>query len=313
MMGLIARRLLLSVPLVLIVTAISFALMSLLPGSVAETILGTQATPAKVAALDHQLGVDRPLVGQYTHWLRGAVHGDLGTSIADGTPVASTLNAGLDVTLSLVLAALVLAVALGIAIGTYTAVAPGRLSRAVDALALVGLATPSFCVALVLVLVFAVKLHALPAVGYTSLASSASGWARSLVLPATALAVGMVGSVAKQTRASMRETLGRPYIVGLRANGIAEGRIVLKHGLRNAALPVVTVVGLLFVGSLTGAVVIEQVFVLPGLGSALVAATAAHDVPMIQGVALYLALLVVAVNLVVDLAYAALNPRVRRR
>jgi peptide/nickel transport system permease protein len=313
MVGLIARRLLLSVPLVLIVTAISFALMSLLPGSVAETILGTQATPAKIAALNHQLGVDRPLVGQYTHWLQGAVRGDLGTSIVDGTPVASTLNAGLGVTLSLVLTALVLALTLGIAIGAYTAVARARLGRAVDALVLVGQATPGFCVALVLVLVFAVKLHALPAVGYTSLASSVSGWARSLVLPATALAVGMVGSVAKQTRAGMRETLGRPYIVGLRANGIAERRIVLKHGLRNAALPVITVTGLLFVGSLTGAVIIEQIFVLPGLGSALVAATAAHDVPMIQGVALYLALLVVAVNLVVDLAYAALNPRVRRR
>jgi peptide/nickel transport system permease protein len=313
MIGLIARRLLLSVALVLIVTTISFALMSLLPGSVAETILGTQATPAKIAALNHQLGIDRPLVGQYVHWLRRAVRGDLGTSIVDGTPVASTLNAGLEVTLSLVLAALVLAVGLGLAIGTYTAVAAGRLSRAVDAVALVGLATPSFCVALVLVLVFAVKLHVLPAVGYTPLASSASGWATSLVLPATALAVGMVGAVAKQTRASMRETLDRPYIAGLRANGIAERRIVLKHGLRNAALPVVTVVGLLFVGSLTGAVIIEQIFVLPGLGSALVAATAAHDVPLIQGVALYLALLVVAVNLLVDLAFAAINPKVRRR
>jgi peptide/nickel transport system permease protein len=313
MIGLIARRMLLSVPLVLIVTAISFALMSALPGSVAETILGTRATPATIAALNHQLGVDRPLVGQYTHWVWGAMHGHLGTSIADGTPVSSTLNAGLEVTLSLVLAALVLAVTLGIAIGMYAAVRSGTLSRAVDALALVGQAVPSFCVALVLVLVFAVKLRALPAVGYTSLASSASDWARSLVLPASALAVGMVGSVAKQTRASMRETLGRPYIVGLRANGIPERRIVLKHGLRNAALPVVTVIGLLFVGSLTGAVIIEQIFVLPGLGSALVAATAAHDVPLIQGVALYLALLVVAVNLVVDLAYAALNPKVRTR
>jgi peptide/nickel transport system permease protein len=313
MIGLIARRLLVSVPLVVIVTAISFALMSLLPGSVAETILGTQATPTRIAALNHQLGVDRPLVGQYTHWVWGAIHGNLGTSIADGTPVSATLNQGVEVTVSLVASALLLALALGIAIGTYAAVRPGPHSRAVDGLALVGQAVPSFCVALVLVLVFAVKLRAFPAVGYTSLASSASGWARSLALPATALTVGMVGSVAKQTRASMRETLGRPYIVALRANGIAERRIVLKHALRNAALPVVTVVGLLFVGSLTGAVIIEQIFVLPGLGSALVAATAAHDVPMIQGVAVYLALLVVAVNLVVDLAYAALNPKLRHR
>lgn len=313
MISLIVRRLLVSVPLVFCVTVISFVLISLLPGSFADSVLGPHASSAQIAALNHQLGLDRPLPGQYLHWLLAALRGDLGKSIADGTSVAGKLDGDLEVTLSVVLTALAMAVTLGITIGVLISIRRGPLSRAVDALAVIGMAVPGFCAALVLVLVFAVKLRVLPALGYTPFASSLSGWAKSIVLPASALALGMIAAVAKQTRASMLETLSRPYIVSLRANGIAEWRIVFKHGLRNAALPVVTVVGLLFVVSLTGAVIVEQIFVLPGLGAALVAATAAHDVPMIQGAALYLALLVVAVNLLVDLAYAALNPKVRSR
>jgi peptide/nickel transport system permease protein len=309
----LVRRLLLSVPLVLIVTAISFVLVELLPGSAAASILGTRATPDQIVAVNRELGLDRPLWSQYTHWLSGLLHGDLGNSTLNGTAVSHDLNARLGVTLSLVLGAMVVALILGIALGVFTAVRSGPLSRFVDLLAIGGLAIPSFWLALILILVFSVSLDLLPAVGYVAPGTSVSGWLRSLALPVAALSLSMITTVAKQTRDSMRDALTQPFVTSLRANGISEMRLRYKHGLRNAAIPIATVSGLLFINALTGAVFIEQIFVLPGLGSAVVHATTERDIPTVQGTALYLTLLVVLCNVVVDLAYTALNPKVRAR
>lgn len=313
MIHLVLRRIAISIPVVIVVTLISFILLALIPGSAAETILGTNATPESIAALNKQLGLDRPIVIQYFTWLGGVLTGNLGTSLLNHQPVADALVGRLPVTLSLVLGATIVAAVLGIAIGTFTARRRGFWSRVIDILAVVGLALPSFWLALLLILFFAVTLHLLPATGYIPFTDDPAGWAISLVLPVASLAIGMTTNLAKQTRDSMLDVLAQPYIVGLRANGISERRIVFKHALRNAAIPVVTVIGLLFLGSLTGAIVAEQIFVLPGLGSAATAATQQRDIPMIQGVALYLTLIVVVVNIIIDLAYGWINPKVRKR
>jgi peptide/nickel transport system permease protein len=313
MIRLILRRLVISIPLVLVVTLISFVLLAILPGSAATSVLGTQATPEKIAAFNKELGLDKPLAVQYFKWLGGVLHGDLGQSLLNHESVSDDLNARLPVTFSLVFGAIVVAVIIGVLVGVLTARSRGFWSRIVDILAVAGLALPSFWLALLLILVFAVTVPLLPATGYVPFLQSPSGWALSLVLPIASLAIGMITNLAKQTRDSMLDVLSSPYIVGLRANGISEGKVILKHALRNAAIPIVTVVGLLFVGSLTGAVVAEQIFVLPGLGTTVVSATSQRDIPMIQGAALYLTLIVVFVNILIDLAYGWLNPKVRKR
>lgn len=313
MLATLLRRLALSVPLVLIVTAVSFILVGLLPGTAAATILGTRATPVQIAALNQQLGLNKSIWAQYWQWLTHLAHGNLGDSSLTGTPVAADLGGRVGVTLSLVVGAMVVTLVVGISLGVFTARRRGLLSRIVDTLAVVGLAIPGFWLALMLIYVFAVKLRALPSIGYVSPTTSVSQWFEALVLPVVALALSMITTIAKQTRDSMMDSLGNAFIVSLRANGISERQIVYKHALRNAAIPIVTVTGLLFINAITAAVFIEQIFVLPGLGSAVVNATSQRDIPTVQGAALYITVLVVAVNLIVDLAYAALNPKVRTK
>lgn len=313
MVGLIARRLLLSIPLVLIVTGLTFVLLALIPGSAAESILGSNATPQSIEELEEVLGLNQPLYVQYWNWLSGVFRGDLGESIVDHSDVFATLMNRLGVTLSLLGGAMLVAIVLGVGIGVLTARRRSRWTAGVDVLAVVGLAVPSFVLALFLIYVFAVQLRWLPATGYVRPDVSVPLWAWFLVLPVVALSAHMVTQLAKQTRDSMLEALSAPYVTALRANGVRRRRIVYVHALHNASIPIVTVLGIMFVGSLTGALVAEQIFVLPGLGSAVVRATGQRDIPMIQGAALFLTLIVVAVNILIDLAYGALNPKVRAR
>ena len=311
MIRLIARRLMISVPVVFVVTALSFLLLQSLPGNTADALLGPQATPQEIAGLTRQLGLDRPLLDQYWSWLSKMVHGNLGESLSNNQSVTSMLNQRLSVSVSLLAGALIAAIILGGAIGMLSAARPGILSRALDLLAVGGLALPAFWLALILVLIFSTKLHLLPAIGYIALGESPGSWARFLILPWITLGATMATIIAKQTRDAMSEALSAPYITSLRANGTPERALVFKHALRNAAIPVVTVIGLLFVGALSTAVITEQIFSLPGLGLAIVTATTNRDIPVIQGIALYLTVIVVIVNLIVDLAYGWLNPKVR--
>jgi len=308
---LIARRLLLSIPLVFIVSALTFVLESFTPGDAARLILGTQFDPTRYAQLREQLGIDQPLYLQYWHWLGGLPHGNLGQSAYDGTAVAPTLNSRLGVTLFLILGTTLVSALVGVTLGIISALRGGILGRLVDVLSLVGLALPSFWLGLVLVAVFAVAIPAFPATGYVPLLNSPAEWARSLVLPVITLSAAAVAVIAKQTRDAMMDVLGREFIRALRARGVPERTIIFRHALRSAAIPVVTVLGLLFVGLLSGSVLVESVFALPGLGSLAVQATTEHDFPVISGVALYFTLVVVVVNLLVDLAYGWLNPKVR--
>jgi peptide/nickel transport system permease protein len=311
MVKLILRRVALSVPVVFIVTALSFVLIDLLPGNAASAILGPSASAQQINQLTQSLGLGRPIYTQYWEWLERLAHGNLGVSLDNGQSVTSLLNADLGVSISLLAGALIGAVIVGGAAGIFSAARPGILSRLLDIGIIAGLAVPAFWLALILVLLLSTDAHLLPALGYASPSSSPTQWARFLVLPWIALGATMATTVAKQTRDAMSDALSSPFVTSLRANGVPERRIIFKHALRNASIPVVTVIGVLFVAALTTAVIVEQIFDLPGLGSTVVQATTNRDIPVIQGVALYLTLIVVVVNLLVDLAYGWLNPKVR--
>lgn len=311
MVRLIVNRVALSIVLIVISSLAIFFLMSLVPGDPARTILGANATPDSIARLREQLGLNRPLLEQYGSWLLGALHGDLGESVFSGDPVINLILARVPVTLSLILLSTLVIAALGTGLGLLSAVRGGALGRSLDAISLVGLALPSYWVAIVLVAVFAVAIRIFPATGYTALTDDPGGWLLSLILPVAALSLGGVTIVAKQMRDSAKDVLARDYIRVLRASGVRERSIVLKHVLRNASLPSLTVLGITVVGALTGAVFVENVFVLPGLGSLVTQATTSHDLPVVLGVGVFFTLFVIIVNLVIDILYGVLNPKVR--
>uniref|UniRef100_A0AAU2UXP6 ABC transporter permease n=1 Tax=Streptomyces sp. NBC_00003 TaxID=2903608 RepID=A0AAU2UXP6_9ACTN len=308
---LVARRLLSSAPLLFLVSALTFVLVSLVPGDPARTIVGQHATADQYTSVRAQLGLDESLPVQYWHWMAHALHGDLGSSLFSGEAVASVLNARLPVSLSLIVAGTAVSGILGVALGVLTARRGGLLVRVVDGLSLVGLAVPAFWFALVLIAVLAVKLRWFPVTGYVPLTEDPAQWARSLVLPVVSLSLGAVAVIAKQTRDSVLDTLGRDFIKVMQANGFSRRSILYRHVLRNAALPVATVLGVVLISLLATAVFVETVFAMPGLGLLTQQATLQHDIPVIQGAVLYITVLVVIVNLLVDLTYRQLDPRVR--
>lgn len=309
----IARRLAISVPILLVVATLSFALVHLLPGDPGRVVLGNSATAEQVRAVNQQLGYDRPLVEQYTSWLGDAVQGDLGTSIINGRAVSDDLNSRIPVTLSLAIGATLLSAVLGIALGMISAIRGGWADRTGQGLAALGLAIPNFWLAVLLVLVFAIKLKWLPAVGYVSYEDSVGQWARYLILPVLAVGVSGITGIARQTRGAMLDVLSRDYVRTLAAAGVPRRSILFKHALRNASIPVISNIGFTFISMLGGAVIIEQLFNLPGIGQWTLAVVDDHDLPEIQGVVVYSTAIVLMVNLVADVAAAWLNPKVRRR
>ena len=311
MFKVILHRLLLSVPLVVVVTLLTFVLNSLAPGDMAATILGADGTREQYEALRMELGLDRPLIVQYLGWLGNALQGDLGVSHFTKESVISLLNPRLGVSVSIMAGVLVVCLSLGLLLGVASALKGGWVGRAIDAFSLVGLIFPSFWLALVLISIFAVTLRWLPATGYVFFRDSAVDWALSLVLPIFSVAMYSITSIAKQTRDAMNDVMGRDFIRALRACGLSERSVIWKHALRNAALPVVTVLGLVMIGAISGTVFVERVFVLPGLGSLAVSAALNKDILLLQGVTLYFTLMTVAINLLVDLSYGWLNPKVR--
>jgi peptide/nickel transport system permease protein len=311
MMRQIGRRLALSLPLLLIVPTVTFLLAALIPGDVARTILGADATQAQYEQLRQSLGLNEPLITRYLAWLGNALHGNLGVSLFWQQPVTSLLDSRLPVTLSLVIGSTAVAAAAGVALGVLAALRAGVPGKIVDAVALAGLAIPNFFLGLLLITWFAVTIRLFPATGYVPLSQSPGEWLASIALPVITLAVPGVAVIAKQTRDAMREALDRPFIRTLRAAGVPGRSLIGKHALRNAAIPVVTVTGLIFIGSLSGTVLVETVFALPGLGGLVVQATSQHDLPLIEGVAVYFTVAVICVNLLVDLTYSWLDPRVR--
>lgn len=308
-----ARRCVMAVPLLFVVSALTFLLVSLTPGNAAQEILGTSATPAEYAAFNRALGLNLPLYEQYWDWLRHALTGNLGQSIFTGQPVVQAIGQRLPVTLSLLVGALAVSAVIGVGLGVFSALRGGAGGRAADVLALIGFSLPAFWVGAELIVIFAVWLNWFPATGYVSVSDSPAGWLRSLILPVAALALYGIASLAKQTREAMLDVLASEHIRMARVNGISPVSIVFRHALRNASIRVVTVLGLLAVGLLGGTVLVENVFALPGLGSLMVTAATQHDLPVVAGMVVYFTVIVVAINLLVDVAYVWLNPRVRVR
>jgi len=307
----IVRRLLLSVPVLVLVSASSFVLVALRPGDAARQLLGIDVSDESYRALRHELGLDQPVYIQYWHWLSRAIHGDLGNSLITQEHVATAIGARLPVTASLVGGAIVLTLAAGVGVGLLSAVRGGIASRVVDALTLVGFALPPFWVGAALIIIFAVDAGWFPVAGYVPLSDSPTSWLTSLVLPSVALSLHGIAAVAKQTREAVLDALASEYIRSAWASGIAPASIVFRHALKNAGIRVLTIVGLQVVGLLGGTVFVESVFALPGLGGLGVKAATQHDLPMVQGVVVCFTAIVIVVNLIVDLAYTSLDPRVR--
>jgi peptide/nickel transport system permease protein len=311
MLGYLLRRLLLSVPLLFLVSILTFIMVALIPGDPAVRILGAGHTEAQYQALDRKLGLTEPILVQYWHWLDGVLHGTLGTSLFSLQSVSSEVGQRLPVTLWLVIGATLVSLVAGVALGVAAATTAGPLARLIDGVTWAGFAMPPFWLGLVLIELLAVKARILPASGYVPLGQSPGDWLRSLILPVATLAAAGATGIAKQARDAMAEVMSREYIAALRMAGLPKRTILLRHALRNAAIPIATTVGLFAIAMLGGTILVEQVFVLPGLGSLAVQAAADHDLPVIEGVVLYFTLIVVVVNLVIDLSYAWLNPRVR--
>jgi peptide/nickel transport system permease protein len=307
----VARRIALAVPLLFVVSALSFVLLSLAPGDAANQILGPHATPQQYAALRHQLGLNLPVYEQYWRWLRNALTGNLGTSLTTGQTVIQAIWQHLPVTLSLFVGSLLVTIVVGVGLGVLSAIRGGVLGRFADVLSLIGFALPAFWVGAELIALFAVKLTWFPASGYISPAQSVLAWLRSLVLPVLALSLYGIAVTARQAREAMLGALASEHVRMAWANGLPARSIFFRHALRNASIPVVTVLGLVAVALVGGTVFVENVFSLPGLGSLVVNAAGQGDLPTVQGVAVFFTLVVVLVNLVIDLFYIWLNPRVR--
>lgn len=311
MIPMLLRRLVLVIPMIIVVSVIMFLLASLVPGDQARAILGETATPEAIAALREQLGLNLPWYQQYLNWALSAVRGDFGSSIYSGEPVVSILAGRFPVTASLALLSTLVIAAAGISLGLMSALRGGVVGRILDAVSLFGLAVPSFAIAILLVSLFAVTVRVFPATGYTPIENGVGPWIWALVLPVIALSLGGTTLVAKQMRDSAKEALGKDFVRFLRANGVGEASILIRHVLKNAAIPSITILGIGAVAALTGTVFIENVFVLPGLGSLATQVTLNHDLPVLLGVGVLFTLIAVVISLVVDVLYGVLNPKVR--
>ena len=307
------KELVRSVGVLLVVTFATFALMYGNAEGIGRAVLGLSATPEDVRRKVTALGLDRPLLVQYGDWLTGAVTGDLGRSFYTSEPVAGALSTRVPVTLTLVVIALLLTAVVSVTLGVTAAVRGGWTDRAVQFFSVLGTAVPPYIVAIVLVFGFAVAWRLFPATGYVPPDRGLPAWALSITLPVLALLVGAIAGVAAQFRSAVLDTLGRDYVRTLRARGIAEREVVFRNVLRNAAAPGLTALSLTMIGLLGGAVFIEQVFALPGMGQLAIAAGQISDVPMVMGTVLVTIVIVLVVNLLGDLAVFLLNPKARTR
>jgi peptide/nickel transport system permease protein len=309
----VLRRLLQTIPLLVVLSIAVFLLIFLIPGDPAVRLAGGEmATPERVAQVREQLKLDDPVVVQYLEWVGKAVRLDFGESLYSGLSVGDEIRSRLPVTASVVLGSVIFALLVGIPLGILGGLYAGKgVDSAVTAAASTGIAMPSFWLATILIVIFNLELGWLPGRGYVPFAESPLEWARHLVLPSVALGTLMGASLTRQLRGALADVLDADYVRTARAKGLSPLRVVGKHAFKNAAMPAVTVLGLQVGYLFGGSVIIEEIFAIPGIGSYMVNAIFGQDFPIIQGGILVLALFVVLANLAVDLAYGFLNPRVR--
>ncbi len=305
------RRLLGLAATLFLVSLITFAVVHVLPGDPAVLILGHEASPEILANLRATLGLDRPLPVQYLSWLAGALRGDLGQSLRHNLPVSQLIGERLPVTASLAVLATLLAVAIALPLGVLASIREGTaFDLGVLVVSQVGVALPAFWIGILLILFLAVQGHIFPTGGYVPWTEKPLEALRSLALPAVALSLPLVAVLVRLVRSAMLDELGRDHIRTARAKGLPERTVLVRHALRGALVPTVTMLGLQLGFLLGGSIVIEQVFALPGLGRLVLSAIANRDVPLIQGVVMFIAALAVAINCAVDVLYTALDPRV---
>jgi peptide/nickel transport system permease protein len=310
--GIFLRRIASAVPILAIVSLMTFSLMHFIPGDPAAAIAGLSATPQQILQLRHDLGLDEPFIVQLADWYGGLLHGNLGRSLLMGQPVSDVMLFRLPVTIALSAYALVLTLVFGLVAGIFAAL---RQNTWVDTLAMVfamfGISLPNFWLGLLMIIFFAVWLGWLPTGGYIAFTDDPIGWLRTSTMPAISLGLLQVGLLARITRSSMLEVLRQDYIRTARAKGLPRRLVVVKHALANALIPITTVVGIIISLSISGAVVTETLFSIPGVGQLLTQAVLNRDYPLVQGGLLLVTALLVLVNVLVDVSYALLDPRVR--
>jgi len=308
----IIRRLIATVPVMGVVAIFVFSLLYIAPGDPAAVIAGDLATPQDIARIRAQLGLDEPFLARFGHWLWGVLHGDLGISIFTNLPVTQLIAQRLEPTAVLTVATMIVAIAVAIPIGVVAAWKAGRwIDRAAMGFAVLGFSLPAFVLAYLLILVFAVELGWLPVQGYVSFREGTLPFLRHLVLPSLTLGFIYAALIARITRASMLEVLSQDYIRTAQAKGLATRDVLVGHALKNAAVPIATIIGIGVALLISGVIVTETVFAIPGLGRLTVDAILRRDYPIIQGVILLFSGVFVLVNLLVDISYTLLDPRVR--
>ncbi|MGI9334274.1 MAG: ABC transporter permease [Gammaproteobacteria bacterium] len=312
MIGYIINRLLVAVPVLFLISLISFSIMQLVPGDPAVLIAGLQASPEEVQQVRVQLGLDRPFYVQLASWYLNLFQGNLGTSLLLGRDVLDVTLERLPVSVSIALYALILTVVVGIVAGSVAALRRNTwVDQSVMTMALIGVSLPNFWLALMLIILFAVQLGWLPSGGYVDFRDDFIGWLRAATLPAVSLAMLQMGLLARITRSTMLEVLRQDYIRTAQAKGLPQYKVVGKHALKNVMIPVITVLGIVFSLLLSGSVVIETIFSIPGMGSLLGSSILRRDYPVIQGGLLFVATMMLMLNLLVDVLYAYFDPRVR--
>ena len=304
MLRYLIRRLVLTIPVLIGVATLVFALIHFIPGDPAQAMLGEGATPDEANQLRERLGLNRPLIVQYGSFLQGLLQGDLGVSLRNDQPVTQQILERMPATAELAFASMLVAVLIAIPLGIVAAVWRGTaIDVGAMTLSLVGISVPNFWLGPLLAIIFAVELGWLPVGGRGTFAH--------LVLPAVTLGAGLAAILARMTRASLLEELREPYVLAARAKGVSRSRAVLRHAFRNSLIPIVTILGLQFGVVLTGAVITETIFAWPGIGRLLIQSISFRDYPLVQGCVLLIAVTYVGVNLLTDLTYSVLDPRIR--
>jgi peptide/nickel transport system permease protein len=296
----------------LLVSAVIFAVLMVIPSDPAQIVLGIHATPETLQTLRHKMGLDQPVIVQYLTYLRNMITGDLGRSITYDVSISSLIFSRLQVTVPLAILSMTFAILLSIPIGIYSALHRNRMGDyGIMVFSQIGLAVPAFWAGILLILLFAVTLHWFPAGGFQSWLTDPARALKSLLLPALSLGFVRAAVLTRMTRSSMLEVLGEDYIRTARSKGLSKRRVVYKHAFRNAIIPVITIIGLQAGDLLAGAIIVENVFHLPGIGRLVFEAIGQRDLPVIQGVVLFIAALIVVINFLIDVAYRYLDPRIR--
>jgi peptide/nickel transport system permease protein len=308
-MWFIVRRLLMTIPILIAMSIFVFLMIRLVPGDPVTTMLGFRATPENVATIRAELGLDQPLIQQYLDWISGILRGDFGQDYISGAPLSELLAQRLPVTLELTVLAMVFAVLIGVPLGVMAAIRPGWLRRGTGVFVIGAVSIPDFWLGIMLVLLFTATLHLLPPSGYVPFAENPIGNLRYMILPVLTLGIAEAAYILRTTRGAMEETLSAPFITFHRAKGVPHRTIVFRHALRNASLPIITVIGIQFGVLLGGAIVVESLFALPGVGRLIVTAVNQRNYLVVQGGVLLIATLFILVNLVTDVLYMWLNPR----